>query len=956
MNATEGDIRRELGIPDCAKKVIILDQASHMDWDWLQTFEGYYTTTANFDGFDVHAVRQILSEATECLNNNKAAKPPYYYSLAEIGYLQKFASDQPDKFSLLQGVGHLFRIVGGGITSPDNLLCHGEAILRNFLVGNTWVKANFPATSQNGLPPLPPLRQVWIPDDFGHDSQFPILVEAMGLMGAGFSRIPGDPQQCGSLNTSSDIASGQLISEGVDFIWQASDGSSTLAHWMQAGYFQGNSIQAKDPVSSILDTIQGFYNSNAPTAPTDYIYVPIDLDFCLPYKSLLQYVAAWNAQYCDAQCQGMEGDYQGVFAVVATFDHYLQLVNFHRDRLKPRAYHAVPDADPLKSILPFQSTPYWTGFYASRPANKILHHAATQALLGAEVFGVIADYLFGLDSSHQTMIDQGWSALTPSTHHDYVTGTAANTPDYAVYNGEQIPLLTRALALGNEARAAPIEKLSSMVSANPVSWQNSGVVLKVVVFNQLGFTRGGLVEMDAVPGFAPAAFGTASEVLGPVQLSAEGRWLFIIPYSSGVPSLGYNTYYLTTEDNNQPPQPAIPNSPQEPSGDDSIILSNDFLSATLSKAGNWGITGLEQLMTTSDPAPMIGGTANDMLFYNDGGTLYKFGNEVSQEFSLATTTFQPTFIKVLESGPVRQRVQIEGNYQISGESQAVKVRREYSLVADEPFLRLTTTASAPNPYSVFVKFPFTTSVDEILHGTPYHWDWKPAQPIYNTEDGWIPPIFEATHDFVIAIANDKQQGAIYHSHLPAWAVDVDGSLMCCLMRNPTAQGHSGIPAVPGDPDPHTVKYALRLPSTETPASGAQLRESLSYQVPLLARLATGFSEGTFTSLPDSYCLASSSNGPAIITAAKNGTVPGETVGDLVLRIYQPSNQALDVTLTLQAAQAQTVRGITALELPLESAAQAALDIKVGGNQITFNAQRALTTLAIRKRPRTTTTN
>jgi hypothetical protein len=209
---------------------------------------------------------------------------------------------------------------------------------------------------------------------------------------------------------------------------------------------------------------------------------------------------------------------------------------------------------------------------------------------------------------------------------------------------------------------------------------------------------------------------------------------------------------------------------------------------------------------------------------------------------------------------------------------------------------------------------------------------------------------------VIATANDKQQRAIYHSHLLAWAVDVDGSLMGCLMRNPTAQGHSDIPPVPGDPDPHTVNYALRLPSTETPASGAQLRESLSYQVPLLARLATGFSESLFTPLPDSYCLASTSNGAAIITAAKDGTVPGETVGDLVLRIYQPSNQALDVTLTLQAAQAQTVRGITALELPLESEAQAALNIKVDGSQITFNAQRALTTLAIRKQPRTTTTN
>ena len=55
----------------------------------------------------------------------------------------------------------------------------------------------------------------------------------------------------------------------------------------------------------------------------------------------------------------------GVWAVAASFDHYEQLVDAHRDALRTRA---------------FDPTPYYTGFYASRPLLKSLHLQATQAL------------------------------------------------------------------------------------------------------------------------------------------------------------------------------------------------------------------------------------------------------------------------------------------------------------------------------------------------------------------------------------------------------------------------------------------------------------------------------------------------------------------------------------------------------------------------------------------------
>ena len=431
MATSEAQLRAQLGIPTTAKQVIILASTSHLDWDWLATFYDYYSSNHEFD-FEDYAVRDIFNDAATYLNTNKnnagqtctqsnpSQPPPYYYSIAEVGYLQEFAGDPLAQFSTLQGVGDLLRIVGGGITSPDNLLPHGETLLRNFVIANAWLLTNFPAPT-NGLPPLPALQQVWTPDDFGHDSQFPILMEAMGLQGVGFSRIPGDPQQYWTFNQPNSGISGGPESaawllvfgdsnkqhNGVDFVWQASDGSTTLAHFMQAGYFQGAGI------SSSSD-IQTYYNTNNGASPTPYIFVPVGVDFSLPVQELVQYACDWNAANFTKT---------SIYAVAATFDHYIQLVSFHQTSLLTRS--SQPD---LSTTFPFVPAPYWTGCYGSRPEIKIRHHQATRKLLGAELYSVIANFLsVSGPGGLQDSIATGWQKLTPSTHHDYITGTAANS-------------------------------------------------------------------------------------------------------------------------------------------------------------------------------------------------------------------------------------------------------------------------------------------------------------------------------------------------------------------------------------------------------------------------------------------------------------------------------------------------------------------------------------------------
>lgn len=142
---TEAQMRQRLGIPQNAKRVLILSQSSHMDWDWNETFPGYYKDS----------VDRILSNATTVLAKHRAQTHPYYYSVAETGFLQRFGTYHPNALASLRSSGHLLHMVGGGITSPDSLLNHGEAFIRNFLVGQNWLRSAG----------MPNISNIWVPDD-----------------------------------------------------------------------------------------------------------------------------------------------------------------------------------------------------------------------------------------------------------------------------------------------------------------------------------------------------------------------------------------------------------------------------------------------------------------------------------------------------------------------------------------------------------------------------------------------------------------------------------------------------------------------------------------------------------------------------------------------------------------------------------------------------------------------
>jgi alpha-mannosidase len=160
---------------------MIICPTTHNDWDWQMTFEQYYETA-----FSNYGVRGILDSVTTIFEGTTTPDTQFCFSYAEVGFLRRYLNDRPEKAAVLKAAGSRFCLLGGGITSPDNQTCHGEVFIRNYLTGHEYLRSV-------GL-----IDNVffvaWLPDDFGHDPQLPVLIEALGMKAIGLSRVPGSPQ------------------------------------------------------------------------------------------------------------------------------------------------------------------------------------------------------------------------------------------------------------------------------------------------------------------------------------------------------------------------------------------------------------------------------------------------------------------------------------------------------------------------------------------------------------------------------------------------------------------------------------------------------------------------------------------------------------------------------------------------------------------------------------------
>lgn len=809
-------------IPTSAKRVVVLEQFAHLDWDWLNFFPYNVDESGQVcnSGYFVNSWVKPAATIYRMAGNLLQSFPGEAYSTCEIGFLRAFAEKFPDEFRQMVARGRV-TIVGGAITSPDNLLPPGEAFFRVFLTGLNWMDQQA----------LPWSGMVWIPDDFGHDSQLPVMLAAIGAEGVGFARVPGGSEYMGGLSPDQpQPMAGTILNQdangvgGLDFWWKGDDGSTAFAHWMPFGYSQGSAISGTSSIDKYL-------SDNAPGSPSRYVHVPVGNDFMAPVggtvppkppsNELLQWIDEWN------------GDHPDDYAITASFADYVhwvkQDVASGAVTLKTRTFHG--DGGNADTTM-FRSNPYFMGFYASRMELKRLHNEAVRLLVGAEVLDA-ASAAAGMSTVNDRVerFAAAWNDLAPSTHHDYITGTATD----CVYKGEQLPLLRSVV----EQAASLLEDAVAGIVTN-LSPPSTGVA----VLNTLGFERTGIVTLDN----GGLVWGSA-------------------------PALGWNIVSGAT-----PPEISPVRLTQDPG---SVSFDNGLFRCTIRKDANWGIT---QLSSNSWPDILGGGTGNTFSLWQDYGSIYSFGYEC-QNSSFSSQSFTQTAGDVVVQNAGPQRAIVSAPLTLTVGQTKYPYTLQYSVTAGQRYVEISITGAAPANTSVFVNFPLSAAITKIEHGTPYHWDWKTPATFGS---GAFRQVFEPTHDFVVPYAGGRILAAILHGGVPAWAIN-GSTLTGCILRNTPGEGCDGRGAGGSDPDVHTITFALRVPDGLTPAAtGLPLREARAYTNPLIGRTAA---PGPGRS-PLTFGLAAAQEN-ALLTAAKRGSAdpsniylrvykPGNTVQTVVV--------------------------------------------------------------------------
>lgn len=426
-------LRNSLGIPADAQKVLVFAESSHWDPNWLYTSEEYYS----------RYVQKQLDRAVSGLHR----EPRRVYSVECMFFLKMYWDRNPKQRTSIRELvnNRRLRLTSSGVTTADTLLPSPEAILRDFLLGQEWLR-------RNGMTQEPKLA--YFSDSFGASAALPSLLKAAGFEQAAITRVdgmyfPGFERNSSKKYPRPGSSAERLlkVERTLDFVWRDRAGAQVLCHWNAFSYGQGDLLAYRgfsrnylfpvaipDPSErNVARRIRQYSDQLLPYSKTPYLFCPIGFDFVSPIPDLVALLDRYNEKRYPVT---------GIWVMNAGLDDYLDLVDCYRRRLP------VIELDP---------NPYWTGFYSARPALTERCHTLVEQLLLTEELSFLPENSEAAQDLAEEMTNAWWTAAV-ANHHDFITGTS---PDRVVY-GEQVPWLEQAV----DVTSTKIAQLSPVMPAD----------------------------------------------------------------------------------------------------------------------------------------------------------------------------------------------------------------------------------------------------------------------------------------------------------------------------------------------------------------------------------------------------------------------------------------------------------------------------------------------------------
>eukprot|EP01128_Nolandella_sp_AFSM9_P005195 TRINITY_DN2486_c0_g1_i1.p1 TRINITY_DN2486_c0_g1~~TRINITY_DN2486_c0_g1_i1.p1 ORF type:complete len:1025 (+),score=224.30 TRINITY_DN2486_c0_g1_i1:36-3077(+) len=959
------EMRSRLNVPADAEELLIVGQSSHLDWDWIEIFATNVRNDPKATRYwyfkhpngEIDVTDNIFADAAK-----KLTRPDFQYMIAEVAFLRAFAHDRPALWENFKNSTN-FVVQGGAITTPDSLLPFGETYFRDYLMGSRFIK-------QHGLQHS---KAAWQPDNFGHDSKLPSRLAAMDFNGVSFARLPGSCMQAGDKHPGqpSFLSAHKTVvnrNGGTDFYWE-SDGSQVLAYYMPQHYAIVDQINQSFPQAASVEDVAtcsskkyvpdylGYFDNwleiRRGLSDRGIYFVIAGSDFAKPVNNLTEHINDWNRQRFASS---------KTFAVLGQFQDYQDSLR-HYDQVskssagfKPlhvRSYEGSYESE-AKSFLP---TPYWTGYYSSRPALKKYHYETSRALVGAETMNA----LLRLSSQHslprsvhspvsQSTMDLVWEQLVVSNHHDYITGTAVDQ----VYEQEQLPLILKATDTTDDFTTSLQSSLSKLSPADSATnFPSISIANPFAAYSGLVSVLVNTTSPSSTSWLAAIGCGSMSTSC-PLQKVTIGSGMVHMVTHVDVPMHSSTSLPVSALKAPSHGETVVVSSS---SGD--YVLGNGRLTAIIGDNGMLrslvSRSGHIYLSETQNPSrqPMR------LEAYLDYGNIYRYGYEMDgcgfvKEPIVSRAT---PIINIVESGPLRAVIEV--NLKIQLANRALNYTLTYTLAYGSDKVEISLTGTAPTYITLMVaySFPDSKEITHFTHGTPMSSIVKTTRPYGYAND--FSGLMEPVHDFVVPMQQPlaSLNPVFYPKHSPSWAVTTD-SVYGVLLRNTPGGGCAGFGADGSDRETHKVEWAVGVSVNEGHVGagnsdaltlGRLALESQRYNREIFATLVNDC-PGCGHQQPCSVGLVTDISPPSVIvTAMKMGTFNNNT---LFVRLanYAAFESGVEVVVTFSnlggLCNRLTVPFASALEDRLQISPASVSRTSGGGCTISFVPKMAINTLML----------
>jgi len=429
---------------------------SHTHWDreWYLPFHRFRVRL-------VDIVRQVL----ETLERGDEFR--HFLLDGQAAVLGDYLEIRPEDAGRVRALVQAGRLsIGPWYVLPDWFLVSGEAIVRNLLVGH------------QACAPFGPVQKVgYMPDSFGHTAQIPQILRRAGIDSFIYTRGNGD----------------ETDRHGLEFLWQAPDGSEVLAVNQHRGYdnaaglgfetyWEAHTRRDVD-LALAVERVRGIFEGMAPRTNGDIWLLNNGGDHLPPQQEFGAVLAALRQAFPRTEFRhtGLAEFVRAVREAGIAKKSYGGELRWGKDQL----------------ILP--------GVWSARTYLKQANDEA-QNLLERYVEPVFADAHFRLGAPYPSgAIGYAWKLLLRNHPHDSICGCSTDE-----VHREMVPRFSGVIETAEQliadhlvslaptfARTAAGDRATVLCVMNPLPERRSAVVERLVVLQPPGADVSRLELVDA---------------------------------------------------------------------------------------------------------------------------------------------------------------------------------------------------------------------------------------------------------------------------------------------------------------------------------------------------------------------------------------------------------------------------------------------------------------------------